>query len=115
MTSEEDELVEKGLRLPTGAMHQCKCSLQGRSHIINGTVNPNVLDWDAVEDLWGVNYTAAAKATADENYASAISVMSPAEAAAYSDVNYFGIHSVGCPFHRSGPCRLEDVENGFFA
>jgi hypothetical protein len=115
MTSEEDELVEKGLRLPTGAMHQCKCSLHGRSHIINGTVNPNVLDWDAVEDLWGVNYTAAAKATADENYASAISVMSPAEAAAYSDVNYFGIHSVGCPFHRSGPCRLEDVENGFFA
>lgn len=111
MTDEEAALVAAGLRLPTGELHQCPCAVQGRAHIVNGTTK-DIYDWAAVADAWGAEYTAAARARADAQYAQAAPVLSPAEAAAYSSGTIFGIHSVGCPFHRSGPCALRDVEAG---
>jgi hypothetical protein len=111
MSPAEEELVAEGLRLPTGGMHECACAVQGRAHIVNGTLR-NVFDWAAVEDEWGVEYTANAQATAEADYEQAASTMSPQEAEAYSIGNFFGLHSVGCPFHGSGPCLLSDVEDG---
>ena len=111
MTQEEVELVAEGLRLPTGEIHECTCSLQGRAHIINGSVS-KLDDWDAVAEVWGKNYTEGAKTKADADYTSAVSTMSPEEAAAYSLTKIFGLHAVGCPFHRSGPCKLTDIEDG---
>jgi len=112
MTSAEEELVAQGLRLPTGDMHQCTCSLQGRAHVINGTVDPAIWDWDAVSEAWGVDYTAAAAAAAQQSHDDVTSTMDDEEAAAYSLGNIFGVHAVGCPFHSSGPCLLADVERG---
>lgn len=37
---------------------------------------------------------------------------SPGEAAAFKPASIFGMHSVFCAFHASGPCTLAEVEAG---
>ena len=57
-------LIKDKLRLTTGAMHQCKCAVQGRAHIINGTPDTGgaLHDFAPMEAAWGANYTARAQA-----------------------------------------------------
>ena len=111
MTPHEQELVAEGLRLPSGNLHECRCALQGRSHIVNSTTK-NTTNWQAMEDAWGAAFTASAKEKANAAYDDAVSVLSPREAAVYSADAIFGAHSVFCGFHASGPCLLSEVERG---
>ena len=94
MNDHDKWLVSEGYRLPTGALHQCQCALQGRAHIINGTTH-DVYDWDAMvkEHGWPANYTAACAVAVHEQTQSAHSVFSEDEAAVYNMGTIFGIHN----------------------
>lgn len=109
MTPEEKELVNKGERLPTGDMHQCKCATQGRGHLINGSFNQQIKNFGAVADRWGEAYMK--KVYAYESISNQfLSLMAPDEASAFNASSTFGLHNVYCTYHTSGPCLLKDVE-----
>lgn len=114
MSDADRKNVADGLRLPTGKKHQCPCAVTGRAHIVNGTL-ANVHNFDAVEKSWGKEYTEMARSTA-ENMAKRIATgVDPTEMANEHGGRIFGVHSVYCPFHASGPCKLDDVERGVSA
>jgi len=107
----QQKLIDQGLRLPTGAVHQCPCALAGRAHTLNASTD-DLLDFSTVEDEWGGAYVERVKAVLNHTTAAARSAMSPVEARHFSPVNIFGLHAISCPFHSSGPCTLSDVEAG---
>eukprot|EP00658_Telonema_sp_P-2_P036188 TRINITY_DN26228_c0_g1_i1.p1 TRINITY_DN26228_c0_g1~~TRINITY_DN26228_c0_g1_i1.p1 ORF type:complete len:484 (-),score=59.52 TRINITY_DN26228_c0_g1_i1:130-1581(-) len=111
MTAKQRELVRRKQRLPTGEMHQCPCALEGRAHVINGTER-DVMDWSRVESSWGSVYTSSVRSIANSFGTGAAKVLSPEEQQVYSLSKVFGLHSVLCPFHSSGPCTLDQVERG---
>lgn len=104
--------MQRRLRLETGGMHQCNCAREGRAHIINGSLNGSLFDFSKVEESWGKAYTARAQTAAETQRASLKTVSSTAEFDAVRLGAIFGLHSVYCPFHRSGPCTLGQVEAG---
>ena len=112
MTPEQQELVEKKQRLAVGEMHQCPCARQGRLHIIKGSVDPSLQDYSKVDALWGKNYTDAAQQAHDAMEHKLEYVSSTEEYSATLHHEIFGMHSVFCGFHKSGPCTLQEVEDG---
>jgi hypothetical protein len=112
MTPEQQELVQKKQRLAVGEMHQCPCARQGRLHIIKGSVDPALQNYSKVEALWGKPYTDAAQAAHDAMEHKIEYVSSTEEYSATLHHEIFGMHSVFCGFHKSGPCTLQEVEDG---
>jgi hypothetical protein len=107
----QQKLIDQGLRLPTGAVHQCPCALAGRAHTLNASTD-DLLDFSTVEDEWGGAYVERVKAVLNHTTAAARSAMSPVEARHFSPVNIFGLHAISCPFHSSGR-RVHDASFPF--
>lgn len=96
MTEQEKALVAQGRRLPTGELHQCPCALEGRAHIINAS--------SVLRDVL----------TSQVHNGSLPPISLPeAQFIQRGGLNgIFGMHSVKCGFHSSGPCLFEQVERG---
>jgi hypothetical protein len=112
LTPGEQRLVEEGLRLETGLLHQEPCVLQGRAHIINGTLDASLRNFTRFESKWGLEYTSNVSAYDDYFNRVQKMAMSPEEAKHFSKTNTFGLHNAAALFHSSGPCTLQQVEQG---
>ena len=114
MSPKDVELVGEGLRLPVGEMHQCPCAVQGRSHIVNGSLasESTLMNFSAMTASWGEDFVRIVSEYADRERAELDYVLSPEEQRVHSLSKYFGLHAVYCPYHESGPCTLRHVERG---
>merc|ERR1712100_851137 len=96
MTVAEQQMADQGLRLPTGQMHQCACAYQGRAHIIKGSQETTV----------------PVQASSDHEEIPPMSEGELQWIMAGGMNSIFGLHTVKCAFHTSGPCLLEQIEEG---
>lgn len=91
---------KEGLRMPI-KYHQSPCARTGRANIINATTYTaeEHNNFSRFEDEWK-----------DNDW---INGLNSADPPAYQNV--FGLHSVGCMYHNSGPCKLQDLERSISA
>ena len=77
-----------------------------------GSVDPELQDYDNVKALWGADYTMDVQGAYNSSEEKFKFVSSLEEMAATQGHGIFGMHNVFCGFHKSGPCTLEQVEEG---